>query len=136
MKTTLVIMAIGAVCLLSHPAFAQERPADQRAPGKSPVNVIGEEATRKTPENVTSQRHRTEINQLLAQYKKEQREADQKLAALRAKLEAAAKELEGKDRMGNFEIQRLMSAFNQAETLASSVLKKRDDAATAIINKL
>ena len=31
------------------------------------------------------------------------------------------------DRMGNFEIQRLMSAFNQAETLSSNVQKKIDD---------
>ena len=37
---------------------------------------------------------------------------------------------------GNFEIQRLMSAFNQAETLASSVLKKRDDTANAVIQKI
>jgi len=31
------------------------------------------------------------------------------------------------DRMGNFEIQRLMSAFNQAESLSSNVTKKKDD---------
>ena len=42
-------------------------------------------------------------------------------------LEQPAKELESKDRMGNFEIQRLMSTYNQAETLASSVQKKLDD---------
>ena len=29
-----------------------------------------------------------------------------------------------------------MSAYNQAETLASSVLKKRDDTANAIIGKI
>ena len=31
------------------------------------------------------------------------------------------------DKLGNFEIQRLMSQFNQAETLASNVQKKLDD---------
>jgi len=41
-----------------------------------------------------------------------------------------------KDRMGNFEIQDLMSAYNQAETLASSVLKKRDDTSSSIIGKI
>ena len=40
------------------------------------------------------------------------------------------------DRLGNFEIQDLMSRFNQAETLASSVQKKRDDTANAVIGKI
>jgi hypothetical protein len=39
----------------------------------------------------------------------------------------ASKDLEVQDRMGNFEIQRVMSAFNQAETLASNMQKKSDD---------
>jgi hypothetical protein len=47
--------------------------------------------------------------------------------ALTKKFEESGKKLEGQDRMGNFEIQRLMSAFNEAETLASNVKKKRDD---------
>ena len=38
--------------------------------------------------------------------------------------------------LGNFEIQSLMSAFNQAETLASSVQKKRDDTASSTIGKI
>jgi bacteriocin-like protein len=44
--------------------------------------------------------------------------------------------LESQDRMGNFEIQDLMSSFNQAETVASSVQKKRDDTAKSILNKI
>jgi len=40
---------------------------------------------------------------------------------------AGSKALEASDRLGNFEIQRLMSAFNQAETLSSNVQKKMDD---------
>ncbi len=57
-------------------------------------------------------------------------------ARLRKNLERAAKKLESQDKLGNFEIQQLMSAYNQAETLASSVLKKRDDTASAIISKI
>lgn len=40
------------------------------------------------------------------------------------------------DRMGNFLIQKLMSDFNQAETLASSILKKKDDTTSAVIGKI
>ncbi|MEM1298258.1 MAG: hypothetical protein AAGH68_03185 [Pseudomonadota bacterium] len=40
------------------------------------------------------------------------------------------------DRLGNFEIQDLMSRFNQAETLASSVQKKTDDTKNAVIGKI
>src|SRR4051794_36195727 len=43
------------------------------------------------------------------------------------------KDLEAQDKLGNFEIQDLMSTFNQAETLASSILKKRDETASAIV---
>ncbi|MFO0727916.1 MAG: hypothetical protein U1E65_29320 [Myxococcota bacterium] len=48
----------------------------------------------------------------------------------------AIKDLEAEDKLGNFEIQDLMSTYNQAETLASSVLKKRDDTANATIGKV
>ena len=51
-------------------------------------------------------------------------------------LEEKTRDLEAKDRLGNFEIQDLMSQFNQAETLASSVIRKRDDTANAVIAKL
>ena len=46
------------------------------------------------------------------------------------------KELEAQDKLGNFEIQDLMSRYNQAETLASNVIKKRDDTANTIIGKI
>lgn len=45
-------------------------------------------------------------------------------------------DLEAADDMGNFEIQDLMSNYNQAETLASSVQKKLDDASNAVISKV
>lgn len=57
------------------------------------------------------------------------------LGAIRSRLDDAMKELESQDRMGNFEIQRLMSAFNQAETLSSNVQKKLDDTHNAVISK-
>ncbi|HYE18206.1 MAG TPA: hypothetical protein VEA69_07165 [Tepidisphaeraceae bacterium] len=46
---------------------------------------------------------------------------------VRARLGGRSKQLEGNDRIGNFAIQQLMSAFNQAETLSSNVQKKMDD---------
>ena len=52
------------------------------------------------------------------------------------KLSETLKELEAQDKLGNFEIQDLMSQFNQAETLASSVLKKRDDTASSVTAKI
>ena len=42
----------------------------------------------------------------------------------------------GHDKLGNFEIQRLMSSYNEASTLASSVQKKANDTANAIIGKI
>lgn len=39
-------------------------------------------------------------------------------------------------RMGNFEIQDLMSRYNQAETLASSVRKKSSDTAAGVTGKI
>jgi hypothetical protein len=52
------------------------------------------------------------------------------------RFEAHLNSLEAKDRLGNFEIQRLMSAYNQAATLASNVMKKQDETASAIIRHI
>jgi len=49
---------------------------------------------------------------------------------------SGGKGLEARDRLGNFEIQNLMSRYNQAETLASSVQKKADDTASGVIGKI
>ena len=46
------------------------------------------------------------------------------------------KDLEAEDKLGNFEIQTLMSAYNQAETLASAILKKRNETSQSIISKI
>lgn len=45
-------------------------------------------------------------------------------------------ELEGQDKLGNFEIQDLMSRYNEAETLASNVAKKSACVADSIIQKI
>jgi hypothetical protein len=49
---------------------------------------------------------------------------------------SGGKGIEAQDRMGNFEIQRLMSSYNQAETLASSVLKKLSETNSGVIGKI
>jgi hypothetical protein len=56
--------------------------------------------------------------------------------AIKSRFQDAIKDLEAEDKLGNFEIQDLMSTYNQAETLASSVLKKRDDTSNAVIGKV
>lgn len=56
--------------------------------------------------------------------------------AIKSRFQDAIKDLEAEDKLGNFEIQDLMSTYNQAETLASSVLKKRDDTANAVVGKV
>ncbi|MCC7383655.1 MAG: hypothetical protein IT384_17575 [Deltaproteobacteria bacterium] len=63
--------------------------------------------------------------------------ANQDMAdAIKNRFQDAIKDLEAQDKLGNFEIQDLMSTYNQAETLASSVLKKRDDTSNAVIGKV
>ncbi len=52
------------------------------------------------------------------------------------KFDSKMKDLEAQDKLGNFEIQDLMSQYNQAETLASSVQKKADDTNNGIAGKI
>ncbi len=58
------------------------------------------------------------------------------LDALRSRFESATKDLESKDKLGNFEIQGLMSSYNRAETTASDVKKKVDDTQNGIVQKI
>jgi hypothetical protein len=58
------------------------------------------------------------------------------LDALRQRLDQSSSGMDEQDKLGNFEIQDLMSDFNAAETLASSVQKKLDCTANAIIGKI
>jgi hypothetical protein len=52
------------------------------------------------------------------------------------RLSALVREFEGDDKLSNFAIQQLMSDYNAAETLASSVQKKLNDTIACIIGKL
>jgi|GEM_PF-4708467 len=79
---------------------------------------------------------KSEIKALQAQYHKQMNAAEATMTKLKAKLEAAMKELESKDKLENFEIQNLMSTYNQAETLSSSVRKKLDDTTAGVIGKI
>jgi uncharacterized protein involved in exopolysaccharide biosynthesis len=89
---------------------------------------------------------RVDISKLLPKTTKSTDKIKSNLAATRRnvdqlrrmldRLSASLKELEAQDELGNFEIQDLMGSFNQAETLASSIMKKRDDTANAIISKV
>ena len=46
------------------------------------------------------------------------------------------KDLQSQDKLGNFEVQSLMSDYNEAQTLSSSVQKKKDDTGNAVIQKI
>jgi hypothetical protein len=46
------------------------------------------------------------------------------------------KDIESQDKLGNFEIQNLMSSYDRAGAIACSVLKKKDDAASSVIGKI
>ncbi len=53
-----------------------------------------------------------------------------------AKLSERLRDLEGQDKMDNFQLQALMSDFNQAEAMASNVQKKLNDTIRCIIGKI
>ena len=58
------------------------------------------------------------------------------IEAVRRRFEDMTKDLESQDKLGNFEIQDLMSRYNQNETLASSVAKKESDTESSVIGKV
>ena len=55
------------------------------------------------------------------------------LDGIKASFEAKDKDLESQDKLGNFEIQDLMSNYNEAQTTMSSLLKKLHDTANSTI---
>jgi chromosome segregation ATPase len=82
---------------------------------------------------------RTNLEQMLVQYNKQINAAQTtmtKIEDLQKKLEAKMKELEEKDKLGRFEIQDLMSQYNQAETTTSNVLKKLSDNKSSVVRKI
>jgi hypothetical protein len=58
------------------------------------------------------------------------------VAALREAFQNRSKELEAGDKLDNFEIQDLMSKYNQAETTSSAVKKKIEDTHNAVASKI
>ena len=59
-----------------------------------------------------------------------------KVRARQKHMQDLQSQTEAQDRLGNFEIQRLMSQHNQSEQTSSSVQKKDDDSANATINRI
>lgn len=55
---------------------------------------------------------------------------------LKEKLEQELKDLEAQERLANFEIQRLMSPYNQAQQTASRIHKKKQDTESSVIRKI
>jgi predicted nucleic acid-binding Zn-ribbon protein len=86
---------------------------------------IGALLAKSTKTNPTIKRNLSSARRVVEQLRKS-------LDTLSRKL----KELESRERLGNFEIQDLMNAYNQAERLASNVSKKRDDTANSVIGKI
>lgn len=62
-------------------------------------------------------------------------EQQRELVKQQQQLRDRQKSLESQDRMGNFEIQRLMSQHNQSEQRRSNVQKKHDDTSNATAKK-
>lgn len=59
-----------------------------------------------------------------------------KIDRIRKNFGGVSKDLENQDRLGNFEIQDLMSQYNQAERRASEVLKKYQDTQRGAVQKV
>lgn len=66
----------------------------------------------------------------------EVREALNQLERAREALHDTLKNLDSMDQLGSFQINQLMSDYNQAESLASSVAKKMKDTVGCMINKI
>ena len=80
-----------------------------------------------------------EMKELLAQYNKQLNAAQatmSKIESIRKDLTNTMKDLESQDKLGNFEIQDLMSQYNQSETMAGNVLKKVSDSKNAVVKKI
>lgn len=76
------------------------------------------------------------IDQGLRAHFSETRKALQKLERAQKAFGDAIKDLEAQDKLGSFEIQNLMSEYNQMESLASSLAKKMKDTIGCVINKI
>ena len=137
MKKSIIFLAI-LFCAATFSAHAQDKVIGE----KSREKVIGEKIIGE--KNVANQqvnkaallKYKNEIERQYTEYLKKQAAAESAANALRKKMEEALKAMEADGKMGNFEIQNLMSEFNQAETLSSQVQKKREETKKAVVGKL
>ena len=58
------------------------------------------------------------------------------IKALKKRFEDPGKNLEAQDKISNFELQTLLSNYNESATLASSLKKKTDDQNSCVISKI
>jgi hypothetical protein len=130
---------LAIICFVFSVSFVH---AQDKVIGEKSKGVIGEKSTGiigekgQPAEQARMIKMKNEINSIYADYLKKQQAAESAADVLRKKLQQAMKQLEASDRMGNFEIQRLMSEFNQSESLSSQVLKKIEDAKNAVVSKI
>lgn len=136
MKKSIIFLAI-LFCATSLVASAQDKIIGEK--GKEKVigeKVIGEKSVNPQISKAAMIKYKNEIERQYNDYLKKQAAAEAAADVLRKKVEEAMKAMEANGKMGNFEIQDLMSAFNQAETLSSQVQKKREETKKAVVGKL
>jgi ferritin-like metal-binding protein YciE len=79
------------------------------------------------------------FTKMTPELKKHLSDTEKNCAALQRVLDRfrkALKESGEKDKLANFEMADLLKRYSEAETLAASILKKRDDTANAVIGKI
>jgi len=103
---------------------------------QEPVRVTTQPKSTIDPVDTRLKKTKQEINQLYALYQKQMKAVEKTMSEMKLKLQSAMKDLESKDKLGNFEIQDLMSRYNQAETQSSSVQKMLYDTAQSVIRKI
>jgi hypothetical protein len=75
------------------------------------------------------------VSSVLKQKLEEARRRAEKLRRLMERIEDALKEDESQDKLGRFELQEMLKRFNQAETLATTISKSRDEIAALLITR-
>lgn len=97
--------------------------------------------TNVTTENELKTIHemQTNLEQMLIQYNKQISAAQftmNKIEELQRKLDDKVNDLQERDKLAKFEMQRLMNQYNQAETTTSNVLKKLSANKSSVILKI
>jgi Skp family chaperone for outer membrane proteins len=133
MKTSIVFL----FCIFSA-IFVNAQ--NEKVIGEKSKGIIGEKGQKgiigEKGQEARFTKLRNELNSIYADYLKKQQAAESAADALRKKLQETMKNLEAADKLGNFEIQNLMSEFNQAETLRSQALKKIEETKKSVVSKL